>query len=261
MTTHDVLAIQSMGLTKNRKGTSTVAKQYFNLDEIVFAEKPKNPRFIDIEGQVFGRLTVLGFASRLPRTHWYCSCDCGKVISVGGADLKNGKTKSCECKKSENSKVAATKHGMRFSDEYKIYIQMKDRCTNPKTKCYSRYGGGGVKLLLTFEEFYQEIGPRPSKNYSVDRIAGGSSPYAKGNIRWATILEQNNNRSNNHRLSFDGQTKTIAEWARDTSLPYSLLKKRIHRGWCEYHIFTVPPNSRKDKNCLRCNTCLSQNRS
>jgi hypothetical protein len=77
--------------------------------------------------------------------------------------------------------------------EYSSFCNAKKRCNNPKEIGYANYGGRGIKFLFTsFEEFYAELGPRPTGT-SVDRI-DVNDHYRPGNVRWATKQEQINNR-------------------------------------------------------------------
>jgi hypothetical protein len=86
------------------------------------------------------------------------------------------------------------RHGMSYQPEYQIYQTAKDRCTNPKSQRWASHGGRGIKFLFnSFEEFYAEIGPRPSKNHSLDR-KNNDGNYEPGNIRWATRSEQQKNK-------------------------------------------------------------------
>jgi hypothetical protein len=74
---------------------------------------------------------------------------------------------------------------------------MKERCLNPEHEFFSYYGGRGITVYQewqdSFETFYQHIGPRPTKLHSLDRI-NNDLGYAPGNVRWATKVEQANNR-------------------------------------------------------------------
>jgi hypothetical protein len=81
-------------------------------------------------------------------------------------------------------------HGMRNTPEFHAYCDAKQRCTNPNNERWNRYGGRGIKFLLeSFEQFIEEIGPRPSPEYSLDRIKTDGD-YILGNIRWATLDQQ-----------------------------------------------------------------------
>jgi hypothetical protein len=75
-----------------------------------------------------------------------------------------------------------------------IFYAMKRRCQNSKDSSYKNYGGRGIKMLIcSYAEFIKEVGRRPGKNWSIDRIDNDGN-YEIGNIRWATIHEQRRNR-------------------------------------------------------------------
>jgi hypothetical protein len=97
-----------------------------------------------------------------------------------------------------------TTHGMAHTSEYTVWENIVQRCTNPKAPNYSRYGGAGVKLGFgSFEEFYNDIGPRPSLAHSVDR-KDPAHGYMPGNVRWATASTQELNKDLG--LEFPGVT-------------------------------------------------------
>jgi hypothetical protein len=78
--------------------------------------------------------------------------------------------------------------------EYHAYIGARSRCRNPKNDSYDKYGGRGIEFRFSsFEQFFAELGPRPGPEYSVDRI-DNEGHYEMGNVRWATLSEQNLNR-------------------------------------------------------------------
>jgi hypothetical protein len=115
-----------------------------------------------------------------------------------------------------------------------IWGGMKDRCTNPNSKAFSRYGGRGItfcKRWEDFELFYFDMGPCPSGK-SLERIDNNAG-YGPENCRWATRREQQNNRRINVRVTLRGCTKTVAEWARETGLPPHTIYKRLKAGWKE----------------------------
>lgn len=89
------------------------------------------------------------------------------------------------------------RHHLHATPEYKAWQSMKDRCLNPKCSFYNRYGGRGIRVHEPWIKdpvgFCHYIGPRPSPNYSLDRI-DNSGDYVPGNVRWATYEEQNRNR-------------------------------------------------------------------
>lgn len=180
----------------------------------------------NLVGAKFGILTVVARAEDHPyraRFQWLCRCDCGKEIVVIGENLKQGNTKSCGCLK--------TTHSMSKSDEYRIWAGMWSRCTNPKDDGYRNYGGRGISVHPSwsdFSVFYRDVGARPSPAHSIDRKDVNSN-YEPGNIRWATMIEQGNNRRHNKILTLDGVSRTQAEWARHLSISRVCIALRIKR--------------------------------
>lgn len=107
---------------------------------------------------------------------------------------ENAKKRFCS---HECSMVINRSHGLTHTTEHAIWRQMKQRCYNPRKSDYHLYGARGVRIcdrwLNSFENFYADMGPRPSMGHSVDRI-DGSKGYEPGNCRWATRTEQSRNR-------------------------------------------------------------------
>jgi hypothetical protein len=95
----------------------------------------------------------------------------------------------------ENVADARIKHepGAIFSPEYHAYTSAKGRCTFSGNKHWKHYGGRGIKFLFTsFEQFFAELGARPTEKHSVDRKDNNGN-YEPGNVRWATQSEQTKN--------------------------------------------------------------------
>jgi hypothetical protein len=153
---------------------------------------------LEITGQRFGRLAVIGFAKidGRRRAHWLCRCDCGNEVVVRGQSLRSGDTQSCGCLQ----QFANLKHGHRRSHspspEYISWCSMLTRCTNPKATGFANWGGRGITVcerwLHSFANFLADMGLKPSPDLSLDRIDNDGN-YEPGNCRWATPEEQNNN--------------------------------------------------------------------
>lgn len=134
-------------------------------------------------------------------------------------------------------------HGMSHSREYKSYHAMKQRCTNPLDPSWEDYGGKGVRVcqrwLESFENFLSDMGTRPA-GMTLDRIETAGN-YESNNCRWATPLEQNNNRSDNTPVTVNGVIyPSVNECCRAYDLPFSTFKNRIERGWDIERAATTP---------------------
>lgn len=111
---------------------------------------------------------------------------------------------------------------------------MIQRCGNPNSKRYADYGGRGITVCerwKSFAGFAEDMGPTFSPELSLDRIDNDGN-YEPGNCRWATVVEQARNKRNSHRVTFLGQTKTIAEWSELLGLHYDTVHTRLGKqGW------------------------------
>jgi hypothetical protein len=195
-------------------------------------------RTVDLTGQRFGRLVVTGrnYESVSRYAMWNFTCDCGGAGITRTSSLNNGHTKSCGCIQKESaSSFAKATHGLRGSSEYRIWSLIKDRCLNSKTKAFRYYGGRGITVCDrwkdSFENFIEDMGPRPSPKHSIDRTNNDGN-YEPGNCRWATRVQQMNNKRSNVNITFNGVTKTAAQWSREVSVRSATLRARIFKyGW------------------------------
>lgn len=159
------------------------------------------PYGTDLRGKIFHRLIVIDTADRLDNAikevAYRCLCECGNEVVVSARSLLSNNTKSCGCYHDELLRTNNIKHNMCYSVEYSAWRHMLQRCYNPNTKHYNRYGGRGIEVCHrwreSFENFYKDMGPRPV-GLSIDRIDNDGN-YEPGNCRWATSKQQMNNRS------------------------------------------------------------------
>lgn len=189
---------------------------------------------IDISGQKYGRLTAIKFAETDKGGHskWLCVCECGTEKVVYGTSLKSGVTKSCGCLRVEVSK-ANNIHGMTDTPIHLSWMFMKNVCNNTNHKQYKDYGNRGITLCerwLKFENFYEDMGNRPSKNHRLGRININGN-FELSNCKWMTKKEQNNNKRNKVLLIIDGKSRSMVEWSRIIGTNYQSICSRLNYGW------------------------------
>lgn len=110
---------------------------------------------------------------------------------------------------------------------------MKDRCYNENNKKYRNYGGRGIVVCDEWKDdfgVFQEWALQNGYNdeLSIDRI-DANGPYRPDNCQWATQKEQQNNRTNNHLLTYNGKTQTLTQWAAETGINEMALSSRINK--------------------------------
>ena len=187
----------------------------------------------DLRGKRFGRLLVLDFDHKggsSGRKYYYkCRCDCGDEVVKSTAYLLHADLyphQSCGCWHKEINIATSTTHGhgSRTNATYKTWIEMKLRCENPNNSVYSDYGGRGIKVCdrwrNSFETFLADMGERPSRDYSIDRI-NVNGDYEPSNCRWATRKEQCNNRRSNINIEYNGEVRTLTEWCEILNMNFS----------------------------------------
>ncbi len=134
-------------------------------------------------------------------------------------------------------------HGMAGTPEYKAYYHMLSRCYNPKDLSYFNYGGIGITVCKrwrsSFNNFFKDVGRNPGRGYSLDR-KNGKIGYSPENCRWATRLEQNNNKKDNIIVSFGQYRGTILEVSKKLGVNLKTVRHRIYRGWTFERAFSTP---------------------
>ena len=157
----------------------------------------------DLTGRCFNRWTVLQRAGndQCGNLLWLCHCICGEERAVVGSSLIAGNTRSCGCYSRERTAATKTSHGhtvqRKGTPTYTTWRGMISRCENPKRENWKYYGGRGITVCQewrdSFAAFLRDMGLRPSRVYSIDRI-DPDGDYEPKNCHWATRLQQRHNR-------------------------------------------------------------------
>jgi hypothetical protein len=121
------------------------------------------------------------------------------------------------------------------SPTYRVWIQMKRRCFDPKSKDFPKYGGRGITVCdrwnASFVAFLEDMGERPSLDHSIDRLEVNGH-YSPDNCRWATSYQQNAEHKRNLRaVTINGETfPSLSAACRKYGLLRTTLNERLSRG-------------------------------
>lgn len=185
---------------------------------------------IDLSGKRFNSLLVIERAKNTSKwgVLWLCRCDCGSIVELRGDHLKQGQ-KTCQgC-----AKKARITHGLTRTSEYVSWNAMIDRCENPNNPKYKDYGGRGIKICKrwrgSFVLFLKDMGHKPSAKHSIDRFPNNDGNYTPSNCRWATKKQQVENRRNSINIEFNGETKSLKNWAIYFGVDYDFLRFRYYK--------------------------------
>ncbi len=226
-----------------------------NENDLIFSKFPKHKNFNDISDKKFNRLKVLGFKGfENKNAVWYLKCDCGNIIKLVSYEVsrKRRATKSCGCLNRELASKRLKKHGLLIPGkrvrEAMIHGSMMSRCYNSKIKEFKYYGAKGVKVCQRWRidtygciNFINDLGNRPTNKHSIDRIDVEGN-YSCGkceecvengwkmNCRWATIKEQNRNKRTNVKITYNNETKCLAEWAEILNVGAETLLSRLKKN-------------------------------
>jgi len=153
---------------------------------------------LDLVGQKFGKLEVISRSEKKDRqgTYWRCLCDCGTVCLKPSSSLRRGHVKSCGC-------IRGT-HRLSRTRQYRIWYDMKRRCTDPSRVGYDNYGGRGISVCdgwETFEGFWEDMGSDYFENATLERRDVNGN-YCHENCEWVLLSEQarNKRRYSNNKM-------------------------------------------------------------
>ena len=159
----------------------------------------KTSKIDEMIGIKVGKWTVLSISGRSFKSLKYlCRCDCGNEAEIHGPHLRQRNTTQCRPCANREKAQKNIRHGKATSSTYKIWNQIHQRCKNPKTTHYHRYGGRGISVCERwndFRNFLYDMGERPA-GLELDRIDNDGN-YEPSNCRWVThkVNCQNQSRS------------------------------------------------------------------
>lgn len=210
-------------------------------------------------GLKFGRLTVVEESGRTDEgiLIWRCICDCGNEVSISGKSLRQNNTRSCGCLQKDVARLIGRNnktHGAKSNKErtrlYIIYINMKQRCLNPKNSAYKNYGGRGISICEDWRESFElfrdwALSNGYDETLTIDRINNDGN-YTPVNCRWATSFEQTNNRRTTRKETLNGITKSLSDWFKEYGRSYNLVRRRLFMGWSLLQALESPLYKRID---------------
>jgi hypothetical protein len=141
----------------------------------------------------------------------------------------------------------ARKRALRADITWRVWTNIRSRCNHKGRSDYAHYGARGIRVCAewrSYARFLADMGPRPSEKHTIDRLDNDRG-YEPGNCRWATMLEQENNRRNNIKLTHDGETMNMSQWARRYGMSGAALRQRLVNGWSMEMALTAPVRAKR----------------
>lgn len=198
----------------------------------------------DYTGLRYGHLVMLERAHKYEKNgsyYWKCKCDCGNITYATPQSLRSGRQVSCGCVRRESARNVGLKNATHHETNTRLFNLWNNillRCENHNAVSYKRYGGRGIKVCPEWHEYTAFRDWALSHGYNKDAKRGESTidridnngDYEPGNCRFVSMKGQNNNRRNNVRVEYNGESHTISEWAEITGIRYSTLYCRYTDG-------------------------------
>ena len=209
----------------------------------------KKTNLRDLTGMKFGKWTVIqSDVITNGRRFCLCVCECGTEKLVDKSSLIRGKSTQCHS-------CSLYKHGGSNTRLYRIWKNMKQRCSNPKASKFELYGGKGITVCDSWKNSFENFAKWSYENgytdeLSIDRIDSNKN-YCSENCRWTTYKEQGNNTSANHLVTYNGITQTLSKWADSLNLPYKVVSERIRRNWSVEKTFNTPVTNMEEFNATQ----------
>lgn len=178
---------------------------------------------------------------------WEMKCVCGSIKKYGRRHVVRGMVKSCGCYQFKFLAERNRTHGMSKTTTFTIWSGMNARCSNKNNAYYKDYGGRGISVCErwragtanAFANFLADMGARPSKEYSIERIDNDAG-YSPENCKWATRKEQARNKRSGRFIEHNGTIKRLCEWAESIGMSTGTLHRRLKVGWSVNDALTRP---------------------
>jgi len=184
-------------------------------------------------GDQYDRVSIIREVEQVrEKRRFLCRCDCGAVKVIKLNSLRTGKTKSCGCLLVERR----LKHGFFGTKQYTVWHDMKQRCLNPNEKWFKNYGARGITICKewldpkVFCEWALMNGYQD--NLTIERIDNNGN-YCPENCKWIPGEEQHKNTRRNRKITFNGKTQILTDWARELKISCSALSERLKKWGLE----------------------------
>lgn len=209
---------------------------------------------VEGSGRVYGQLTVLCWAGKTARNHrlWECLCTCGNKTYLEMSALTAGKVKSCGCLR--HTQRGSVTHGAKvrgasplLSRTFHIWSGMLQRCNNPTSAAYHRYGGRGISVdpyWSLFENFLADMGECP-KGFSIERLENDDD-YRPGNCAWIPRSSQKENTSKTIRVGYANKVWCLKRLCEHLEIAYMRTYKRFRKGVPLNDALDLAPNTVKE---------------
>lgn len=187
----------------------------------------------DLTGLRFGSLQVIRRAGSTPgRTRcatWLCVCDCGReVVRVSQSLRTKSRPNGLNCGCLHGRWNVA--HGMSNSRPYRIWAQMRRRCSLKSDRDWPKYGGRGITVCskwdASFDAFWQDMRGGYLPNLTLGRL-NNDGPYSPENCRWETPRQQGRNRRNTSYVETPRGRMTLMDAAEMYGIPAGTLRHRL----------------------------------
>lgn len=187
-------------------------------------------------GDVFGDWVVVRSTYRFNSCgrYWGCMCICGTRREVNSNSLQRGESKSCGCRRARLRPDLSV---------HNIWLGMRKRCNNPRNPAYLHYGGRGITVCerwSSYAAFLEDMGPRPDDDHTIERLDVNRG-YEPDNCVWLPSALQARNRRDTVRITHEGVTLTLADWAEKTGIKYGTLWARYNAGWSTDRLLGCSP--------------------